>query len=121
MRHRPFRRSNSAVTRRDFVKTSAGVIVGSLAAGLPACAVPAAGVHVQGSDKLRVALVGCGGRGTGAASDALHADAGAELVAMADVFTDRIGSSLEHLSKDAEIGARVKVEPDRRFTGFDAC
>ena len=121
MRYRPFRRASTSVTRRDFVKTSAGVIVGSLAAGLPACAVPAAGVHVQGSDKLRIALVGCGGRGTGAASDALHADAGTELVAMGDVFADRIASSLEHLSKDAEVGARVRVDPDRRFTGFDAC
>src|SRR4051812_38459285 len=97
-------------SRREFIKTAAAA--GSLAV-LP-------NAHAAGSDILRVGLIGCGGRGTGAASQALAADSGARLVAMADAFEDRLEGSLEILKKDGKIAAKVDVPAARRFVGFDA-
>ena len=97
------------LTRREFVKTTAvttGVLLGAPL------------VHAAGSDTIRVGLIGCGGRGTGAATQALDADAGVELVAMGDMFEDRLLSSLERLRGRA--ADRVSVSPEARFTGFDA-
>ena len=75
-------------------------------------------VHAGGSSTIKVGLVGSGGRGSGAAEQALKADSGAKLVAVADAFQDRID---EHLSglKDS-LGARVDVPKDRQYAGFDA-
>ena len=79
-----------AVCRRDFLKTSqpwpAGVLAGGLSIGRSA--------HAAGSDVLKVGLIGCGGRGTGAAGNALTADPNTKLVAMADAFADRLEGSL---------------------------
>src|SRR5207302_2035058 len=75
------------------------------------------GAHAGGSDVLKVGLVGCGGRGTGAAGQALNADSHAKLWAMADAFPDRIEKSLRELQPEA---AKVDVPPERRFAGFDA-
>ena len=75
------------------------------------------GAHAAGSDIIKVGLVGCGGRGTGAASNAINADPGVRLVAMADLFEDRLKMSLEQLKK-AHPDA-VEVIPERCFTGFD--
>ena len=97
-------------SRRKFLKAAAAA--GTLAV-LPE-------VHAAGSDILRVGLVGCGDRGTGAASQALAADSGARLVAMADAFEDRLESSLETLRKNEAIAAKLDVAPARRFVGFDA-
>jgi predicted dehydrogenase len=72
----------------------------------------------RGDDELRIALVGCGGRGTGAASQALHTDGKVKLVAMADAFADNLEESLANLRASA--GDRVDVPPERRFAGFDA-
>jgi predicted dehydrogenase len=83
-------------------------------AGLP-------NVHAAGSDLLRVGLVGCGARGTGAATQALAADSHVQLVAMADAFEDRLEQSLSHLKQDEKVGSKVAVAPDHRFVGFDAC
>lgn len=102
-------RPSSDLTRRDFVKTAAIASAGSLA-------VPA-WVHAQGSDTLRLGLIGCGGRGSGAASQALNADPGVVLTAMGDVFADRVTTSLGHLKKHAP--ERVQVPPERQFDGFD--
>ncbi len=99
----------SPVTRRDFVKAAAAV---SIAASLPEF-----GVFAAGSDTIKVGVVGCGGRGTGAAIDCLNAAPGGEVVALGDLVPDRIESSLAKLTK--EFPDRVKVPPDRRFTGFD--
>jgi predicted dehydrogenase len=74
--------------------------------------------HAAGSDTLRVGLVGCGGRGTGAAEQALTADKNVKLVAMADAFKDRLGESLSTL-KSSGIAAQVDVPPDRQYVGFD--
>ena len=98
------------ISRRQFIGSSAA------ATGLGA--VPHA--YAAGSDVLRVGLIGCGGRGTGAASQALRADPAVKLVAMGDAFEDRLGQSLDTLTKDEEIAAKIDVPPGRRFVGFDA-
>ena len=104
-------------SRREFLKTSATTVA---AAGLLSSqqeVVRAAHSSVRGV--LKVGLVGCGGRGTGAAAQALRADKETRLVAMADVFADRLESSLGHL-KQTRVADRVSVNPDQRFVGFDA-
>jgi myo-inositol 2-dehydrogenase / D-chiro-inositol 1-dehydrogenase len=102
-------------SRRDFLKTTstlaaAGTLAGGLSIGRSA--------HAAGDDLLKIGLVGCGGRGTGAAMNALGADKNCKLVAMADAFGDRLESSLAALQKQA--GDKVAVAPDRRFVGLDA-
>ena len=83
-----------------------------------AAAVPGSlGVFVRGSDAIKVGVIGCGGRGTGAALDCLEADAGVEIVALGDLVPDRIASSLKTLT--GRFPGRVKVPADRQFTGFD--
>lgn len=98
------------ITRRDLL--GAATATGALAA-LPR-------VHAAGRDVLRVGLVGCGGRGTGAATQALAADPNARLVAMADAFEDRLDASLSLIRGDEKVGSKVEVNPDRRFVGFEA-
>ena len=97
-------------TRRDILKAAA--VAGTLAA-LPE-------VHAAGGAVLRVGLVGCGGRGTGAATQALSADPDVKLVAMADAFEDRLQESLSFLQGEPTVAPKVDVPPDRRFVGFDA-
>jgi hypothetical protein len=70
-----------------------------------------------GSDTLRVGLIGCGGRGSGAANQALGADKNTVLTAMADVFSDPLDRSLNNLRK--QFPDRVKVDPDHCFVGLD--
>jgi predicted dehydrogenase len=77
-------------------------------------------VHAAGSDTLRVGLIGCGGRGTGAAEQALKADKNVKLVAMGDVFEDRLKKSLGLLREHEVVGPKVDVKPERCFVGFDA-
>ena len=66
--------------------------------------------HAAGNDLLKIGLVGCGGRGTGAAVNALGADKNCKLVALADAFNDRLQNSLEVLKK--EFPEKVAVDPD---------
>lgn len=102
-------------TRRSFLKaTGASAGAAALSGALPAQA-----VHTGVSEKLRVGLVGCGGRGAGAAMDALAADPQAELVAMGDAFRDRAESCLRLLKRNHEFGDRVHIEDDQVFIGFD--
>jgi predicted dehydrogenase len=103
----------SPTTRREFIAASGAAAL----AAVPA--VPA--VHAAGSDVLRIGLVGCGGRGTGAATQALAADRNVRLVAVADVFEDRLDKSLATLKQDDKVADKVDVKPDHRFLGFDAC
>jgi len=70
--------------------------------------------------KLKIALVGCGGRGTGAAIQALNADDNVELVAMADAFEDRLQGSLANISKEMGESKKVNVKKENQFVGFDA-
>jgi predicted dehydrogenase len=105
--------SQNDSSRRDFLAATA--VGGSLAAlGL------APNVHAAGGDLLRVGLIGCGSRGTGAASQALNADKNVNLVALADAFEDRLELSLATLKKDEKAADKVDVKPDHRFVGFDA-
>ncbi|MFV1968805.1 MAG: Gfo/Idh/MocA family protein [Pirellulaceae bacterium] len=102
--------------RRDFLKQSTGAIVsGSLAATLGGVR----SVHAAGSDILRIGLIGCGGRGSGAAVNALKADENTQLVAMADAFHDRALTSRDNIRKNNQVGDRCVVEDDRVFSGFD--
>lgn len=110
------KKPDSPVSRRDFVKASMGAAaVAPFALGSLSVARAA---HVGGGDSIKVGLVGCGGRGTGAATQALKADPGAILVAMADAFEDRLESSLKTLR--GNFGDKVRVNDDTKFVGFDA-
>jgi predicted dehydrogenase len=103
-------------SRREFLRGSTATVVAGTLAGQLALAPR---VFAAGTDVLKVGLVGCGGRGTGAASQALHADPHVELVAMGDAFLDKIENSLDVL-KHSDIGDKVNVPSDAKFTGFDA-
>ncbi|MCR4411984.1 MAG: Gfo/Idh/MocA family oxidoreductase [Thermoguttaceae bacterium] len=108
------RTNRSTTSRREFLARSAGVAAATALAGLAAPP-----VHAAGSDEIRVALIGCGGRGTGAAANALSVKPGPiKLVAMADVFPNRLQSSLDGLK--SQFPNLVDVPEDRRFIGFDA-
>jgi predicted dehydrogenase len=99
-------------TRRTFVKGSAVAAVAGLELMTSA--------HAAGSDTLRVGLIGCGGRGTGAAEQALKADKNVKLVAVADAFKDRLLESLSHLnSPSSGVASQVDVPSDRQYVGFD--
>ncbi len=76
-------------------------------------------VRGAGKEKLKAGLVGCGGRGTQAAQQFLQGNENVEIVALADVFEDKLEASLGKLKKTPE-QAKVNVAPDHRFTGFDA-
>lgn len=80
-------------------------------------------VRGQGKEMLKYGLVGCGGRGTAAVMDLMNGTENTELVAMGDLFEDRLEGSLTNLRKNrdfAKFETRIKVAPDKRFTGFDA-
>jgi predicted dehydrogenase len=102
-------------SRRTFVKQSAATAAALAAAEMTLLST----AHAAGSDTLRVGLVGCGGRGTGAAEQALTADENTRLVAMADAFADRLEGSLETL-KSSPVSSRIDVPKERQFVGFDA-
>jgi predicted dehydrogenase len=105
--------STPSASRRDFLKTT-GTVAG--ASALSGVLIPA--VHAAENNTIQVALVGCGGRGTGAAADALSTKQGPiKIVAMADVFQNRLDDSYETLKKSHE--SQLDVPKDRRFIGFD--
>lgn len=115
--------SSSNVNRREFLRTGAAVTGGLLASRIP-------GVHAAArpadSDVIRIGLIGCGGRGTGAAFQALSTDQDVRLVAMADAFRDKLNESYDNLTRPPEeegapsVAERVDVPEEHRFTGFDA-
>ena len=98
------------------MKTSTAALGGTLLYRLPV----EAGAYVQGSDTLKVALIGCGKRGAGAAAQALSTSKGVTLVAMADAFRDQLDETYENLKKIADIKERIVVSEEHKFTGFDA-
>ncbi|HUG93277.1 MAG TPA: Gfo/Idh/MocA family oxidoreductase [Planctomycetaceae bacterium] len=107
----------SSPSRREFLKqTTTAVVAGAVATGASQVA---SGAFAGGSDVLKVGLVGCGGRGSGAAVQALSADPQTKLVAVADAFADRLESSLREI-KSSEVADRVEVDDDHKFVGFDA-
>ena len=102
--------TGDSVSRREFGKTVAAAGVG--------LALPAPGVFAAGSDTVRVAVVGCGERGTSDAVYCLKSAPGVELVAIADLFQDKVDAGLAKLRQ--EVPGQVKVPPERVFLGFDA-
>lgn len=99
--------------RRDFLKASA-----LLAGGAIISSIPLAGAYASGSDTIKIALIGCGDRGTGAAFQALSTKFNIKLVAMADAFQDRLDNSFQALN--AKFAAKMDVPKERQFVGFDA-
>lgn len=112
---------NGSLSRRQFVVSSAGLASASLLAGLVLPGTAAYGATGRGASRLKVGVIGCGGRGTGAAMDILTASPDTELFAMGDLFPDRMEGSVSELAKlEGDLTARAKVPAERRFTGFDA-
>ena len=106
---------NGQSSRRKFIKNSSLLVAGGAVAGQLSFANTA---HAFGSDEIKIGLIGCGGRGTGAASQAMNTEGATKLVAMADAFGDRLQQSLRGLK--GEHKEKVDVPTDRQFVGFDA-
>ncbi len=110
--------SEAGASRREFLKTSGtAAVIGALA-----------GPFILGSESraaeagatLKIGLVGCGGRGSGAALQALNADKNLELTALGDAFEEPLQGCLRNLAGQAAVAGRVKVDPARCFVGLDA-
>ena len=100
------------------MKTSTAAALGAGLLNYPAIS---AGAFADGDDTIKIGLVGCGGRGTGAATQALSTSGSVKLVAMADVFDDQLENSLKRLARQFKSRPeRVDVEKEKRFVGFDA-
>lgn len=98
--------------KKSAMTAGGGLLLGSLPIGSTA--------YAAGSDTLKVAVIGCGGRGTGAANQALVADDGVKIVAMADAFRDRIDNCYNNLQNRWGESGRLDVPEERKFVGFDA-
>ncbi|MEL6721229.1 MAG: Gfo/Idh/MocA family oxidoreductase [Bacteroidota bacterium] len=117
---------NEKMKRRSFVKASSMMASGTLL--MPSML--AAKAHIDGSDAIKIGLIGCGGRGTGAIVQALQSGQNVELVAMADAFKDRLEGCYNKITdpefKDwssdepVNIRPRIKVTEEHKFVGFDA-
>ncbi len=99
-------------SRRQFLKTGT-------AASLSAAVLSSSVIHAAGDDVLKVGLIGCGGRGSGAAQQALRADKNVKLVAMGDAFADKLESGLSVLKAQPDIASKIAVDDDHKFVGFD--
>jgi myo-inositol 2-dehydrogenase/D-chiro-inositol 1-dehydrogenase len=104
-----------SVSRRAFVQTTAAATAAMMFPG---------GASVAGSDVIRVGVIGCGGRGTGAAMDCMRSSDGVEIVALGDLLPDRLAECRANLAKgtadNAALAAKYKVTDERVFSGFDA-
>ena len=105
--------TQSPISRREFLNAA------STAAIVAPLSLNSLNTHAQEGSTLRVGLVGCGGRGTGAAAQALNADKNVKLVAMADAFEDRLEGSLKTLQTQ-DVKEKLEVPAENRFVGFDA-
>lgn len=116
--------SKSSSSRRDFVKHGSIIAGGLMAAPL----LSKANYFSGADDAIKVALIGCGGRGTGAAMQALLSKQNVKIVAMADAFRDRLDNSYKNLTSDdlsdsgvsGSLKGKVDVPEERKFVGFDA-
>lgn len=119
-------KTDKSVTRRDFVKKSAGAaatvpfILSAVSSNTLAATAASlsSSAYLSGSDIIKVGLIGCGGRGSGAATQALNADPGVVITALADAFTDRLNDCYNNLTNHAP--DRVKVDEEHKFIGLDA-
>ena len=109
-------KQNNLLSRRKFVKQTTLATTGLLSVSMPVETM----ANINGNKKLKLALVGCGGRGTGAIVQALQADENTELVAMADAFQDRIEKSLKAVQEHFDGVKKIKIKPKNLFSGFDA-
>jgi predicted dehydrogenase len=109
-------KTESGASRRDFLKTGAAAGAAALTANLTLLE----NVHAQGTEVIRVGLVGCGGRGTGAATQCVRGGPNVRLVAMGDAFQDRLDSARTRLMNDQNLAGRVDVPANRCFTGLNA-
>ncbi len=104
-------------SRRDFLKSGTAAAAGlALAGGLNI----ARTAHAAGGDELKIALIGCGGRGTGAVGTASTAGANVKLIAVADAFADKAENCLTNLRKEPSTPPRSTCREERVFVGFDA-
>lgn len=108
---------SKGLTRKEFFRNATmaaggGLLLSSLPVG--------ASAYAAANDTINVAVVGCGGRGTGAATQALSADEGVKIVALADAFRDRLDQCYSRLSDRFGDSGRVDVPEDHKFTGFNA-
>jgi len=108
--------SDSETSRRRFLGVSAVATASAAATAMNLGHV----VHASGDNTLKVGLIGCGGRGTGAASQALMADPQVKLTAMGDVFADHLQLSLGSLRETRGLESKIDVPAERQFVGFDA-
>ena len=117
--------STPATTRREFIKNGTAAVAAASTfssaafAGSNQMTALQTSLFAGGSDIIRVGLVGCGGRGTGAAAQALAADPNAKLVAMGDTFYDHLDKSFQNLKKNP-VAEQVQVDADHKFVGFDS-
>lgn len=111
--------AESSPSRRDFIRSSSAAAVG---AGVFASLAKNAGAFADGDETIKIGLVGCGGRGTGAATQALNTEGPIKLVGMADAFGDQLENSLGRISGalGARAAERVAVDEDHKFVGLDA-
>ena len=110
--------NDSASSRRDFLKASTAVAVGG--ALVSELGFPAVVSAAPNSDKLKIGFIGCGGRGTGAAAQALSADSNVVLHAMGDVYEAQLEKSLKSIQGEVKDETKFNVAKERRFTGLDA-
>lgn len=111
-------KGNNGASRRDFLRTST-LAAGTMATGIGL--VPT--VHARGNDEIKVGLIGCGGRGTGAGENICEAASTSfniKLHAMGDVFDDRLNGCFERLKSNPLCEGKFDVADDRKFVGFDA-
>jgi myo-inositol 2-dehydrogenase / D-chiro-inositol 1-dehydrogenase len=104
------------LTRRDFVRNTALLTGGLMATPL----IGGQRFFPAGNDEIKIALIGCGGRGTGAITQALSVKENTRLVAVADAFRDRLDGCLKTITgKDSAVGSRVNVPEANKFVGFE--
>ncbi len=108
--------TQNSTTRRDFLATTAAAGTAALAANLSMVS----NVHAGGNDVIRVGLIGCGGRGSGAVVQNLKADPNVRLVAMGDAFQDRLTGCLNRVRNNNQVRDKVDVPAERQFVGLDA-
>jgi predicted dehydrogenase len=101
------------LSRRDFIKTSAALGAGTWALG-------ASRIYAGGSDKIRLGLIGCGGRGTYDTTNCLNCAPNVELVAMGDLFKDQLDRCRQRLTNAKDLAGKVKVTDETCFVGWDA-
>ncbi len=112
--------NNPRGSRRDFIQRSTAGLVGGAVLG-SLSNVPK--VHAAGDETLKIGLIGCGGRGSGAAVNAMNADPNVKLTAMADLFEEYLDRGRRNIQRSAEnagMAEKFAVDDDHCFTGFDA-